>query len=85
MREQHFSLREAFVLLRERRPICWPNTGFMRRLIGYEALHGGCTSLDIGEYEQWTERNYEAVKLAKVVDRVSSADLRVGQEVEPTM
>jgi len=85
VREQHFSLREAFVLLRERRPICWPNTGFMRRLIGYEALHGGCTSLDIGEYEQWTERNYEAVKLAKVVDRVSSADLRVGQEVEPTM
>ena len=70
VREERFSLREAFTLLRERRPICWPNTGFMRRLICYEAIyHAGRNSLGIGEYEKWTELNYEAVKLAKVVDR----------------
>jgi protein-tyrosine phosphatase len=70
VRECHFSLREAFDLLRERRPICWPNAGFMRGLIAFEArIHSGRTSLDIAEYETWTNVNSEAVIFAKRVDR----------------
>ena len=71
VREQRFSLREAFDLLRERRPICWPNTGFMRRLVAFEARHHSerQVSLDIAEYVRWTEINPEAVAMAKTVDR----------------
>ena len=78
---ERFSLREAFHLLRERRPICWPNTGFMRHLIAFEASHhSGRTSLDIDEYEKWTEQNPEAVQLAKQYDRDQTCMHRVSRE-----
>ncbi|CAF0862119.1 unnamed protein product [Didymodactylos carnosus] len=36
MKYQHMTLREAYLLIKDRRPICFPNLGFWSQLIQYE-------------------------------------------------
>ena len=80
------SLRQAFETLYSARRVCWPNSGFMRLLISVEkaqAQSRGKTAangrfiptIDLAEYEQWSEYDPEAYAAAKTVDRSSKAPL----------
>jgi hypothetical protein len=70
MVEYGWTLREAFQALRERRPIAWPNPGFMAQLITFEgSLYEGRTSIAQSEYDKWANENQQAIVMAKLVDR----------------
>jgi len=77
IRERRMTLKEALQALRERRPICWPNAGFMAKLIKFEtSIYAGRASIQPEEYLRWTDENYEAVQMAKLVDRDRSMSMR---------
>mmetsp|Transcript_6718 Transcript_6718/g.15498 ORF Transcript_6718/g.15498 Transcript_6718/m.15498 type:complete len:254 (-) Transcript_6718:1176-1937(-) len=69
VKRRGFTLREALRALRERRPIAWPNQGFMSRLIDMEEILRGWSSLSREDYAAWSERDPEAIRMAKLVDR----------------
>ena len=63
-------LREAFAHMRARRPVVWPNRGFMERLIACEAKLGHSPpSLSMAEYDAWCEFDIEEYQKASVIDR----------------
>lgn len=72
MREHRMTLREALSAMRERRPIVWPNEGFVASLISLESSLIGINSLKMEEYTEWTHVNLEAIHHAKTVDRSPS-------------
>lgn len=47
MREHRMTLREALSAMRERRPIVWPNEGFVASLISLESSLIGINSLKV--------------------------------------
>jgi hypothetical protein len=69
-RHRASTLRRLCACVRRAAQICWPNAGFMQRLIAFESARcAGRTSLQISEYEAWTKENLEGVLMAKKVDR----------------
>ena len=70
MAERGMRLREAFAHMRARRPVVWPNRGFMERLIACEAKLGHSPpSLSMAEYDAWCEFDIEEYQKASVIDR----------------
>merc|ERR1712216_764656 len=63
------SLRRAFELTRQARPVVWPNLGFMRILLRWEIRLRGTATIRLPQYELWTSYDTYQYDQAKLVDR----------------
>ena len=71
MRTRGMTLINAFALTRNKRPVVWPNDGFMSQLANLEmqVTEREKPSIDPKEYAEWGLRDHESYAAAKIVDR----------------
>lgn len=82
MQKYHIPLAEALARLRESRPMCEPNTGFMRQLELYESMQYPAVMDDQPLYQRWL---YQRDVERSILHHKAPENLLFADDLEPNV